>query len=52
MKYEKRLKVFSFFKLHALFSGFPMRAFQSTDDIEAVSELAKRLTPRFSITAS
>jgi hypothetical protein len=49
---RKTPKGFVFFQAPRTIFWIPMRAFQSTDDIEAVSELAKRLTPKFSITAS
>jgi hypothetical protein len=48
---RKTPKGFCFFQAPRTVFWIPMRAFQSASDIEAVSELAKRLTPKFSITA-
>jgi hypothetical protein len=48
---RKTPKGFCFFQAPRTVFWIPMRAFQSANDIEAVSELAKRLTPKFSITA-
>ncbi|CAG0985243.1 hypothetical protein ANAEL_01983 [Anaerolineales bacterium] len=47
---QKTINGFYFFQ--APHAGFwiPIRAFQSANDIEAVSELARSLTPKFSIT--
>jgi hypothetical protein len=49
---RKTPKGFVFFQAPRTVFWIPNRAFQSVDDIETVSELAKRLTPKFSITAS
>jgi len=48
---RKTPKGFCFFQAPRTVFWIPIRAFQSTSDIEAVSELARRLTPKFSITA-
>ena len=48
---RKTPKGFCFFQAPRTVFWIPMRAFQSENDIEAVSELAKKLTPKFSVTA-
>ena len=48
---RKTPKGFCFFQAPRTVFWIPIRAFQSAKDIEAVSGLAKRLTPKFSITA-
>lgn len=48
---RKTPKGFCFFQAPRTVFWIPIRAFQSTNDIEAVSELARSLTPKFSITA-
>jgi hypothetical protein len=47
---RKTPKGFCFFQSPKTGFWIPIRAFQSTNDIEAVAELAKSLTPKFSIT--
>ena len=47
---RKTPKGFCFFQAPRTVFWIPIRAFQSTNDIEAVSELAGSLTPKFSIT--
>jgi hypothetical protein len=49
---RKTPKGFCFFQAPRTVFWIPIRAFQSTKDIEAVSELARSLTPKFSITAN
>jgi len=49
---RKTPKGFVFFQAPRTVFWIPIRAFQSTDDVEAVSELAGRLTPKFSVTAN
>jgi hypothetical protein len=49
---RKTPKGFFFFQAPRTVFWIPVRAFQSTDDIETVSELAKSLTPKFSVTAT
>jgi hypothetical protein len=49
---RKTPKGFCFFQAPRTVFWIPLRAFQSTNDIEAVSELARSLTPKFSITAT
>ena len=48
---RKTPKGFCFFQAPRTVFWIPMRAFQSANDIETVSELAKKLTPKFSVTA-
>jgi hypothetical protein len=48
---RKTPKGFCFFQAPRTVFWIPTRAFQSAKDIEAVSELARSLTPKFSITA-
>ena len=48
---RKTPKGFCFFQAPRTVFWIPIRAFQSAKDVEAVSELAKRLTPKFSIIA-
>ena len=47
---RKTPKGFCFFQAPRTVFWIPIRAFQSTNDIEVVSELARSLTPKFSIT--
>ena len=49
---RKTPKGFCFFQAPKTVFWIPIRAFQSTNDIEVVSELARSLTPKFSITAT
>jgi len=44
-------KGFCFFQAPKFGFWIPVRAFQTSIDIETVSELARRLTPKFSVTA-
>ena len=48
---QKTNNGFCFFQTPHTGFWIPIRAFQSTNDIEAVSELARSLTPKFSSTA-
>ena len=47
---RKTPKGYCFFQAPRTVFWIPIRAFQSAKDIEAVSGLAKRLTPKFSVT--
>jgi hypothetical protein len=49
---RKTPKGFFFFQAPRTVFWIPVRAFQSSKDIETVSELAKSLTPKFSVTAT
>ncbi len=49
---RKTPKGFFFFQAPRTVFWIPVRAFQSAKDIETVSELAKSLTPKFSVTAT
>jgi hypothetical protein len=49
---RKTPKGFCFFQAPRTVFWIPIRAFQSAKDIETISELAKRLTPKFSITTT
>jgi len=48
---RKTPKGFCFFQAPRTVFWIPIRAFQSANDIETVTELAKSLTPKFSVTA-
>jgi hypothetical protein len=48
---RKTPKGFCFFQAPRTVFWIPVRAFESPNDIEVVAELAKSLTPRFSVTA-